>query len=78
MFYFDFEKKKNETQAEVFDTFLNFCFQFLKRTNGHLGTHITFNHCTQMVIRFSGDMKIESKTYNIAISIYSKIEKKKI
>ena len=43
-----------------------------------MGTHITFNHCTQMVIRFSEDMKIESKTYNIAISIYSKIEKKKI
>ena len=29
-----------------------------------------------MTIRFSAEMKIESKKYNIAIFIYSKIEKK--
>ena len=35
------------------------------------------NPCTQMAIRFSAEIKIESKNYNIAIFIYSKIEKKK-
>ena len=35
------------------------------------------NACTQMAIRFSAEMKIENKNYNIAIFIYSKIEKKK-
>ena len=35
------------------------------------------NLCTQMAISFSAEMKIESKNYNIAIFIYSKIEKKK-
>ena len=30
-----------------------------------------------MVSHFSAEMKIESKNYNIAIFIYSKIEKKK-
>ena len=32
---------------------------------------------TKMAIRFSVEMKIESKNYSIAIFIYSKIEKKK-
>ena len=35
------------------------------------------NPCTQMAIRFSIEMKIESKYYSIAIFIYFKIEKKK-
>ena len=35
------------------------------------------NPCTQMAIRFSVEMKIESKNYSIAIFIYSKIEQKK-
>ena len=30
-----------------------------------------------MAIRFSAEMKIESKNYNVPILIYSKIEKKK-
>ena len=33
--------------------------------------------CTQMTIRFSAEMKIENKIYNIAVFIYSKIQKKK-
>ena len=42
---------------------------------GHV---FVLNPCTQMAIRFSAEMKIiESKNYNIAIFIYSKIEKKK-
>ena len=36
------------------------------------------NPCTQMAIRFPAEMKIESKNYNIAIFIYSKIEKKNL
>ena len=35
------------------------------------------NPCTQMAIRFSTEMNIESKNCNITIFIYSKIEKKK-
>ena len=38
---------------------------------------IVTNPSTQMVIRFSTEMKIESKNCNIPIFIYSKIEKKK-
>ena len=37
----------------------------------------TYNPCTQMAIRFSAEMEIESNNYNITIFIYSKIEKKK-
>ena len=33
--------------------------------------------CSQMAIRFSMEMKIESKNYDNAIFIYSKIEKKR-
>ena len=33
-------KRKSENQAEVFRNFLNFLFQFLKKTNSHLGTRI--------------------------------------
>ena len=35
------------------------------------------NPRTQMAIRFSAEMRIESKNYNVPIFIYSKIEKKK-
>ena len=35
-------KRKSENQAEVFRNFLNFLFQFLKKTNGHLGTRIGY------------------------------------
>ena len=38
---------------------------------------VKLNPCTQMAIRFSAEMKIESKNYNVPILIYSKIEKKK-
>ena len=35
-------KRKSKNQAEVFRNFLNFLFQFLKKTNGHLGTRIIY------------------------------------
>ena len=35
------------------------------------------NPCTQMAIRFSTEMNIESKNFNITIFVYSKIEKRK-
>ena len=37
-------KGKCENQAEVFRNFLNFLIQFLKKTNGFLGTRIIINY----------------------------------
>ena len=51
--------------------------EFIAPNNELLEVVTLNNPCTQMAIRFSLEMKIESKNYSIAIFIYSKIEKKK-
>ena len=72
-----FTKQKHETifyrNYKKIDN-LNFKEALNRELMKHDSNNI--NPCTQMAIRFSREMKIESKNYNIAIFIYSKIEKK--